>query len=102
MAAQIADIFTEVIIAPEFEPAALEILTAKKNQRLLRCAAPDPATASAAIDWRQVSGGVLMQTADAAAEPGDAAAQLAARRGRARPRPAPWPTWNSPGGPAGR
>src|SRR5271165_7458290 len=74
MAAQIADIFTEVIIAPDFEPAALEILTAKKNQRLLRCAPPDPATASAAIDWRQVSGGVLMQTADAAAEPGDAAA----------------------------
>ncbi len=40
MAAQVAEIFTEVIIAPDFEPAALEILTAKKNQRLLRCAAP--------------------------------------------------------------
>ena len=36
MAAQVAEIFTEVIIAPDFEPAALEILTAKKNQRLLR------------------------------------------------------------------
>ncbi len=71
MAAQIADIFTEVIIAPDFEPAALEILTAKKNQRLLRCPAPDPAAASAGLDWRQVSGGLLMQTADAAAEPGD-------------------------------
>ena len=34
MASQIADIFTEVVIAPDFEPAALEILTAKKNQRL--------------------------------------------------------------------
>ncbi len=72
MAAQIADIFTEVIIAPEFEPAALDILTAKKNQRLLRC--PPPAAAGGAgLDWRQVSGGLLMQTADAAAEPGDAA-----------------------------
>ncbi len=40
MAAQVAEIFTEVIIAPGFEPAALKILTAKKNQRLLRCAAP--------------------------------------------------------------
>ena len=40
MAAQVAEIFTEVIIAPDFEPAALEILTAKKNQRLLRCPAP--------------------------------------------------------------
>ncbi len=40
MAAQVADIFTEVIVAPGYEPAALEILTRKKNQRLLRCAAP--------------------------------------------------------------
>ena len=40
MAEQVADIFTEVIIAPDFEPAALDILTRKKNQRLLRCPAP--------------------------------------------------------------
>ncbi len=40
MAAQVAEVFTEVIIAPDFEPAALEILTAKKNQRVLRCAPP--------------------------------------------------------------
>ena len=40
MAEQVADIFTEVIIAPDFEPAALDILTRKKNQRLLRCAGP--------------------------------------------------------------
>jgi len=73
MAAQIADIFTEVIIAPEFEPGALDILTAKKNQRLLRCAAPEPAASRAVVDWRQVSGGLLMQTADAADEPGDTA-----------------------------
>ncbi len=37
MAAQVAEIFTEVIIAPGYDQAALEILTAKKNQRLLRC-----------------------------------------------------------------
>lgn len=72
MAGQIAEIFTEVIIAPEFEPAALEILSAKKNQRLLRCPAPDQAATG--LDWRQVSGGLLMQTADAATEPGDSAA----------------------------
>jgi phosphoribosylaminoimidazolecarboxamide formyltransferase / IMP cyclohydrolase len=72
MAAQIADIFTEVIIAPDFEPAALDILTAKKNQRLLRC--PRPAAAAGAdLDWRQVSGGLLMQTPDTATEPGDSA-----------------------------
>jgi phosphoribosylaminoimidazolecarboxamide formyltransferase / IMP cyclohydrolase len=77
MAAQIAEIFTEVIIAPDFEPAALKILTAKKNQRLLRCAPPAPLSGP---DWRQVSGGLLMQTPDTATEPGDDAAnwQLAA------------------------
>ncbi|HUD79346.1 MAG TPA: bifunctional phosphoribosylaminoimidazolecarboxamide formyltransferase/IMP cyclohydrolase [Streptosporangiaceae bacterium] len=89
MAAQVAEIFTEVIIAPDFEPGALKILTAKKNQRLLRCAAPAPALAAAAgtagaagavgaaasgLDWRQVSGGMLMQTSDTGTEPGDSAA----------------------------
>ncbi len=81
MAAQVAEIFTEVIIAPDFEPAALEILTAKKNQRLLRCAGP-AAEAGGALggagraarpDWRQISGGMLMQTRDSGTEPGDSA-----------------------------
>jgi phosphoribosylaminoimidazolecarboxamide formyltransferase / IMP cyclohydrolase len=71
MAAQVAEIFTEVIIAPDFEPGALEILTAKKNQRLLRC--PPPGSRSGQ-DWRQVSGGMLMQTPDTGTEPGDFAA----------------------------
>ena len=71
MAAQVAEIFTEVIIAPDFEPAALEILTAKKNQRVLRCAPP---AGTAGPDWRQVSGGLLMQTPDTGSEPGDFAA----------------------------
>ncbi|HTZ91904.1 MAG TPA: bifunctional phosphoribosylaminoimidazolecarboxamide formyltransferase/IMP cyclohydrolase [Streptosporangiaceae bacterium] len=82
MAAQVAEIFTEVIIAPDFEPAALQILTAKKNQRLLRCAGPAAAeaggalagaAAAAGLDWRQISGGMLMQTRDTGAEPGDSA-----------------------------
>jgi phosphoribosylaminoimidazolecarboxamide formyltransferase / IMP cyclohydrolase len=46
MAAQLADIFTEVIVAPGFEDAALDKLTAKKNLRLLRC--PPPGAAPAA------------------------------------------------------
>ena len=81
MAAQVAEIFTEVIIAPGFEPAALEILTAKKNQRLLRCAAPAAGAAGppsapglGALDWRQVSGRLLMQSPDTGTEPGDSAA----------------------------
>ena len=46
MAAQVAEIFTEVLIAPDFEPEALDILAARKNLRLLRCAPPRPARRS--------------------------------------------------------
>jgi phosphoribosylaminoimidazolecarboxamide formyltransferase/IMP cyclohydrolase len=78
MAEQVAEIFTEVIIAPDFEPAALDILTRKKNQRLLRCAPPP---AGPAQEWRPVSGGLLMQTADSGSEPGDLAASWELRAG---------------------
>ncbi|MGO1412103.1 MAG: bifunctional phosphoribosylaminoimidazolecarboxamide formyltransferase/IMP cyclohydrolase [Microbacterium sp.] len=61
MAENLRDIFTEVIIAPEFEPAALELFKEKKNLRVLQLPA----------DWKQermdvrlVSGGLLLQDAD--------------------------------------
>jgi phosphoribosylaminoimidazolecarboxamide formyltransferase/IMP cyclohydrolase len=73
LASQIADIFTEVIIAPDYEPAALEILTSKKNQRLLRCARPAD-RGVAGVEWRQIGGGLLMQSPDTVSEPGDRAA----------------------------
>src|SRR5215468_2069390 len=73
LAAQIADIFTEVIVAPDYENAALAILTEKKNQRLLRCAAGAGAVGRGQIEWRQISGGLLMQETDTASEPGDRA-----------------------------
>jgi len=72
MAAQVADVFTEVVIAPDFDPGALEILMAKKNQRLLQC--PPPSSEPRGVEWREVSGGLLMQTRDAGTEPGDLAA----------------------------
>src|SRR5690606_24251656 len=60
MAEQIAPVFTEVVVAPGFEPAALEILTAKKNLRLLVVEdAP-----RAGVELRAISGGLLMQSAD--------------------------------------
>jgi phosphoribosylaminoimidazolecarboxamide formyltransferase / IMP cyclohydrolase len=70
LAAQIAEIFTEVVVAPGFEPAARELLTAKKNLRLLTC--PPPAARPAApVEWRQLDGGLLMQSADLLDAPGD-------------------------------
>ena len=40
MAEQVAEVFTEVVVAPGYEDGALEVLTRKKNVRVLRCA-PD-------------------------------------------------------------
>ena len=56
----IAEIFTEVVIAPAFDEAAQEILTAKKNLRLLRA----PVDLPAEPDLRKVSGGLLVQSTD--------------------------------------
>jgi phosphoribosylaminoimidazolecarboxamide formyltransferase/IMP cyclohydrolase len=72
MAAQVADIFTEVLVAPGFSGAALETLKARKNLRLLQCPAPaGTAMTGPQIEWRPVDGGVLLQTADRLDAPGD-------------------------------
>jgi len=68
LAAQIAEILTDVLVAPGFEPEALEILTRRKNLRILRCPAPGPAPGA---EWRRISGGLLVQSADQISEPGD-------------------------------
>ncbi len=61
MARQIGDIFTEVIVAPGYELAALEILLAKKNLRILEL----PANyAREALEIKQISGGLLVQSPD--------------------------------------
>jgi phosphoribosylaminoimidazolecarboxamide formyltransferase / IMP cyclohydrolase len=67
LARQIAEVFTEVVIAPGFDAEALDILSASKNVRLLRCAAP----VLSAVEARPVSGGMLLQSADRVNEPGD-------------------------------
>ena len=69
LASQIAGIFTEVLVAPEFEARAAEILTARKNLRLLRC--PPPAPAEQTTQWRQIDGGLLVQSQDLMDAPGD-------------------------------
>ena len=69
LAAQVAEIFTEVLVAPGFDDEALEILTARKNLRLLRC--PAPTAAAGGAEWRQVGGGLLVQSVDRVDQPGD-------------------------------
>ena len=68
LARQIKDVFTEVVIAPEFDAEALDILSASKNVRLLRCAPPGPGPG---LELRLVTGGMLLQSADRVDEPGD-------------------------------
>jgi len=60
-AESIKDIFTEVIVAPGFEPDALAVLSTKKNLRLLQL--PEGYERSNE-EFRQISGGALVQSAD--------------------------------------
>ncbi|MGO1318210.1 MAG: bifunctional phosphoribosylaminoimidazolecarboxamide formyltransferase/IMP cyclohydrolase [Cellulomonadaceae bacterium] len=69
-AEQIAPIFTEVVVAPDFEPEALEVLSRKKNLRILRAAVPE----RTGRELRPISGGTLVQDRDAIDAPGDAPA----------------------------
>ena len=61
LAEQVADVFTEVIVAPGFDEDALAVLRAKKNLRLLQVAPP----AAGGAEIRAISGGLLMQSRDA-------------------------------------
>jgi phosphoribosylaminoimidazolecarboxamide formyltransferase/IMP cyclohydrolase len=67
MAEQVAAVFTEVVVAPSFTADAVEVLTAKKNIRLLRL----PEAPPAAVELRPVSGGLLLQTVDRIGGDGD-------------------------------
>ena len=68
MAQAVKDIFTEVIVAPGYEPEALEILETKKNLRLL--VLPE-GFGRETIEYRSISGGALFQEADRLNAEGD-------------------------------
>ena len=68
MATALADVFTEVVIAPDYEPAALEVLTAKKNLRVMSAGQASPLP----YDVRPVDGGLLVQQPDTFAGRSDA------------------------------
>ncbi len=62
----VAEVFTEVVVAPGFTDDAMKILTEKKNLRLLRIASAELPERPRVL--RTVSGGLLVQDADSAAE----------------------------------
>jgi len=65
-AAEIAKLFVEAIVAPEFTPEALQALSAKKNLRLLKI---KPGKVDRVL--KQISGGYLLQDDDAAVTTAD-------------------------------
>ncbi|MFF9337131.1 bifunctional phosphoribosylaminoimidazolecarboxamide formyltransferase/IMP cyclohydrolase [Streptomyces albogriseolus] len=67
MAEQVAEIFTEVIVAPDYEDGALETLTKKKNIRVLRA----PQAPSAPVEVKPIDGGALLQVTDRLQAEGD-------------------------------
>ncbi len=68
MAAQLADVFTEVVAAPSFEPEAFAALTRKRNLRLIELT---DGYRRAPVELRSVSGGMLAQDGDRLDAPGD-------------------------------
>ncbi|HSL53626.1 MAG TPA: bifunctional phosphoribosylaminoimidazolecarboxamide formyltransferase/IMP cyclohydrolase [Pyrinomonadaceae bacterium] len=60
-AEEVTKIFTEVVIAPDYEAAALEVLRAKKNLRVIRMS---DAEQPAGVELKQIGGGMLVQTRD--------------------------------------
>ena len=65
-AAMLAKTFLEIILAPSFSQAALDILTAKKNLRLLALPALAAPNAPGTLDMKKVVGGLLVQELDTA------------------------------------
>jgi len=57
----VTEIFTEVVIAPDFDEAAVEILKSKKNLRILRAG---EARSPEGLDFKRITGGMLVQTRD--------------------------------------
>ncbi|MGF0308796.1 bifunctional phosphoribosylaminoimidazolecarboxamide formyltransferase/IMP cyclohydrolase [Rhodococcus sp. IEGM1428] len=67
MAEQVAEIFTEVIIAPAYADGALGVLQRKKNIRVLLAEAPP----TSGVELKPISGGTLLQQRDVLDADGD-------------------------------
>ncbi len=82
-AEEIAKLFVECIVAPGYDPAALEKLASKKNLRLLQLPAGEPSTRDAERELKRISGGVLVQEPDRH-ELGEADLKVVTRRAPSR------------------
>jgi phosphoribosylaminoimidazolecarboxamide formyltransferase/IMP cyclohydrolase len=71
MAEPLSKIFTEVLIAPDFDQDALELLMKKPSIRILKC----NATTIHLFELRPISGGMLLQATDEIDAQGDSPAQ---------------------------
>jgi phosphoribosylaminoimidazolecarboxamide formyltransferase/IMP cyclohydrolase len=67
MAEQVAEVFTEVIVAPGYEPGAVDILSRKPSIRVLQTTGHG----GRGIELRQICGGLVVQSADDLLAPGD-------------------------------
>lgn len=67
MAEQVAEIFTEVVVAPSYADGALGVLQRKKNVRVLLATPPSPN----GVELKPISGGTLLQQRDAIDAEGD-------------------------------
>ena len=68
MAEAMADVFTEVVVAPAYAPGALEVFAAKKSLRVLEV---EGLPAQRRAEVRTISGGVLVQAVDTVDAEGD-------------------------------
>jgi phosphoribosylaminoimidazolecarboxamide formyltransferase / IMP cyclohydrolase len=67
LAEQVSEVFTEVLVAPSYAAGAVDVLARKKNVRLLVASPPE----RGGVEFRALSGGLLLQTRDAIDAPGD-------------------------------
>lgn len=64
VALEMKEIFLEVIVAPSYEPEALELLQTKKNLRILELPDITVKQPANAYDIKKINGGIIVQTID--------------------------------------
>ena len=65
VASSVIEVFSEVIVAPEFDAEAVEIFKTKKNLRVLCVSSPHVSKGNQTLEYKQISGGFLVQDSDA-------------------------------------